>query len=230
MSEFEDTVDEYEPLIEDAIKFSGRGHDYYTRVKAEYLLKLAEIHGISAAQAHFLDIGCGVGVTDAFLVGQVGKLSGVDMHASIIEKASERNSAAEYYVYDGKVLPFEDGSIDVTFAICVMHHVPPAQWQAFCAEAYRVLRPGGLFFIFEHNPWNPLTQWVVHQIPFDKDAVLLSSLRSARLLRQSGFELAANRHILLTPWEGGFWKTIDRSVSALPLGAQYYAIGKKSAS
>ncbi|MGB0415897.1 MAG: class I SAM-dependent methyltransferase [Coraliomargarita sp.] len=227
MSGFEDTVDDYEPLIEDAIKFSGRSHDYFTRVKVDYLLKLTKAHDVIPEQAHFLDIGCGVGVTDEFLVGQVGKLSGVDLHASITEKAAERNPAAEYRVYDGKTLPFDDGSIDVAFAICVMHHVPPEQWQEFCGEAYRVLRPGGLYCIFEHNPWNPFTRWVVHQIPFDKDAVLLSSMRSSCLLRESGFELAASRHILLTPWESRFWQLLDHSVSALPFGAQYYTIGKK---
>ena len=58
-------------------------------------------------------------------------------------------------------MPVPDASVDVVFAICVVHHVPPAHWGAFAAEMARVLRPGGVAAIFEHNPLNPVTRRVV---------------------------------------------------------------------
>ena len=50
----------------------------------------------------------------------------------------------------------------------------------------RVLRPGGIAAIFEHNPLNPLTRRVVSNCVFDEDAVLLRRRRARGLLRQAG--------------------------------------------
>ena len=40
----------------------------------------------------------------------------------------------------------------------------------------RVVRPGGLLCIIEHNPFNPLTRLAVVRCEFDRDAVLLPAL------------------------------------------------------
>ena len=46
---------------------------------------------------------------------------------------------------------------------------------AFVAELARVVRPGGLVVVFEHNPLNPLTRLVVSRVTFDDGVRLLRS-------------------------------------------------------
>src|SRR5262249_59211928 len=105
----------------------------------------------------------------------------------MVERATERNPWAIYSAYDtGEPLPYDEGSFDVAFAICVFHHVPPLERPALTAEMARVTRPGGLVAIFEHNPWNPLTRKAVRDCPFDEDAVLLSRPNARRLLDGAG--------------------------------------------
>ena len=89
-------------------------------------------------------------------------------------------------------------------------------------EMRRVLRPGGLVLIFEHNPRNRLTMHVVKSCPFDKDAVLMRSEVTEGLYRDAGFRRVYSRFILTIPPFNSFLRSIDKFVSGFPFGAQYY--------
>ena len=79
---------------------------------------------------------------------------------------------------------------DLALAICVMHHVPPAEWVHFLAEMKRVVKPGGAVFIVEHNPLNPLTRYVVAHSEIDQASHLLPSSRLRKLMRKAGLRSA----------------------------------------
>ncbi len=169
-----------------------------------------------------LDVGCGVGVTDHYLVDSFRAVIGVDIFDGVLERAAAANPRAEYRLYDGNTLPLDNGSVDVAFAICVVHHVPPARWNAFIAEMARVLRPGGVAAIFEHNPHNPLTRRVVSNCVFDEDAVLLRRRRARALLRQAGLVPCEDRYIAFLPFGGRAVAPLESALRRVPLGAQYY--------
>ncbi len=96
-----------------------------------------------------LDLGSGAGV-DAFvarrIVGEAGRVIGVDMTPEMITKA-RRNAAAlgydnvEFRLGEIEALPVEHDSVDVVISNCVLNLVPDKS-RAF-AEAYRALKPGG---------------------------------------------------------------------------------------
>jgi len=85
----------------------------------------------------------------------------------------------------------------------------------------RILRPGGIACIIEHNPFNPMTRLAVLRCPFDADAVLIRPGAAERLLRSQGFSDIAREHFLLFPFEHPALRTIERHLSKLPFGAQY---------
>ncbi len=132
-----------------------------------------------------------------------------------------------YNWYDGEHLPFEENSFDFTFAINVMHHVPPALWQNFCNEMHRVLKPGGVAVVFDHNPVNPLTRRVVSKCEFDRDAVLLSHKKIKELFKAAKLDISGSSYILFFPFKGGIFRTIEKGISWLPLGAQHFVTGVK---
>ena len=175
-----------------------------------------------------LDVGCGPGETDAFLEGRFGSLSGVDLSGAMAERAASRNPWARYSSYEaGEPLPYEDESFDLSFAICVVHHVPPADRPGLLAEMRRVTRPGGLVALFEHNPLNPLTRKAVRDCPFDEDAVLLSRGEARRRLADAGLAEVEAPFIIFFPREGGLRDRVERRLGWLPLGAQYYVAGSR---
>ncbi len=123
-------------------------------------------------------------------------------------------------------MTFADGSFDAALAVTALHHVPPDDWDVFVAEMRRVVRPGGLVAIIEHNPWNPLTRLAVARCPLDQNAVLLSAGRASTLLKNAGCHRLADQHFLLLPSASRLARRLETYSSGLPLGAQYLAIGE----
>lgn len=223
--EFDAYRTSYKDAVNASLSFSGLDVDFFTRVKADYL---RDVLGKRLGTLDVLDIGCGVGNYHKLLSPDLGSLSGIDVSAECVAQAALENPGVRYDSYDGARLPYADASFDAAFTICVLHHVPPRDWQNFVAEALRVLRPGGSFAVFEHNPLNPLTMRVVNRCPFDRDAVLLRSSETVRLLKGAGFRDVAPRFILSVPAANGFLRQVDRLFARLPFGAQYYVVGHKA--
>jgi len=221
--DFNTSKDSYRDTVEDVLSFAGQGLDFYTRAKADAFARILRRDGMTAPRV--LDIGCGHGFIHPLLAQQGCEVVGVEMAAEVLPLAQAANPGVEYHAYDGQLLPFADESFDVALTICVMHHVPPPQWLAFLAQARRVLRPGGRVVIFEHNPWNPMTRYVVSRNDIDADAVLLSHRKLKSMLRASGFRSVASGFILFTPFAQSLARRAETYLEWLPLGAQYYATG-----
>lgn len=221
--DFNTSKDSYKQTVEDAVAFAGQGLDFFTRVKADVVGRIIDRYGPAAPR--LLDVGCGHGFIHPLLNKMGCKVVGVERAAEVLPLAQNANPAIDYFAYDGRKLPFAGQSFDVLLTICVMHHVPPQQWPAFLAEAKRVLRPGGRIIIFEHNPLNPLTRYVVSRNEIDADAVLLSHTRLSSLLKKSGFQGVRSRFILFTPFSQPFFRHAEVFLEWLPFGAQYYATG-----
>lgn len=228
-AEFDEYRDTYRDEVQKSIDFIGRDHTFFVRVKADYLLELARRELGDPATLRVLDVGCGTGETDTFLAGSFASLEGVDVSEGVIDTARGRNRGVSYSVYDGERLPFDDGSFDLAFTICVVHHVPPDLWRSFMTELARVVRPGGLAVVIEHNPFNPLTRLAVSRCEFDENATLLSRRRAQGLLRAAKLTVQDSRYIIVFPWANPLLTRIERAVHRVPLGAQYAVAGRRRA-
>ena len=141
--------------IEDDLSMIGDAYDTVEGYVADADLGLGcgvptEHAGLAEGQT-VLDLGSGAGI-DAFvarrIVGETGRVVGVDFTPEMVEKA-RRNAQALGYAnvefIEGEIeaLPLGDASIDVVLSNCVLNLVPDKA-QAF-REIHRVLRPGGHF-------------------------------------------------------------------------------------
>jgi SAM-dependent methyltransferase len=227
MSGFDETSDAYSDLVSDSISFVGQDHEHFTRRKADLLVDLVQRHLGPPGGVRALDVGCGVGLTDQALDGRIGELHGVDVAEKAVARAATTNPDVQYRTYDGARLPYADHAFDLTFAICVVHHVAPSDRAQLISELGRVVRPGGLVAIFEHNPFNPLTRVAVSRCELDEDAVLLSRGTAWRLLAASGLDPIERRFILFFPFERSWSRRLERGLGWLPLGAQHYVAARK---
>lgn len=224
---FDDYVETYRTEIDDSIGFIGQDVDFFIEIKAELLLKLARKHFGQLDKVKVLDIGSGVGLVDRFLKSEIKNLYGVDVEDGVVEKAKVNNPEVNYRLYDGARLPFEDNTFDMCFAINVMHHVPPGMWENFSKEMYRVLKPGGIAAVFEHNPWNPLTKLAVARCEFDRDAVLLNHPKIKSLFKGAGLKVFDDSFIIFFPFQAKLFRSIETALGWLPIGAQHYVTGRK---
>lgn len=102
---------------------------------------------------YILDLGSGAG-NDCFvaraIVGENGKVTGLDMTEQMINKARENCaklnfSNVEFVLGDIENMPFDDKLFDVVISNCVLNLVPDKS-KAF-SEIFRVLKPGGHFCV-----------------------------------------------------------------------------------
>jgi len=215
----------YTQTIEESLRISGKEHDFFTQAKANFLKTIITRDLSAIKNPTLVDIGCGHGLIHKHLQDKAIQITGVEVADEVLELARQANPQVSYYAYDGKTLPFSSQQFDIAIAICVMHHVQPAQWQDFLVEMKRTLKKNGIAVIFEHNPYNPLTRYIVANNILDKDAVLLSSIKLKKLFRGAGFHRVYSRNILFTPFANKFFRWLDAKLGYIPFGAQYYTVG-----
>lgn len=226
-AEFDNYSGTYGETVNSALSFSGLDVDFFTRVKADYIVEIAQDHFDNISHCDLLDVGCGVGNFHPLLTPHFNMVHGIDVSARSLDEAQRQNADCRYSHYNGERFPFADNSFDLVIGVCVLHHVPPPNWLNFASEMHRVLRKGGLSLVFEHNPLNPLSVHVVNNCPFDADAVLLRSKKTCALFEAAGFAHVAPRFILTLPAANRQLRFMDRLFSRMPLGAQYYVSGSK---
>jgi ubiquinone/menaquinone biosynthesis C-methylase UbiE len=94
-----------------------------------------------------LEIGPGPGAATEWLRGRVGKLTAieVDEAAAALLAARYAGTNVEVVTGSGTDLSYPDASYDCVGCFTMLHHVPTLAMQnQILAEAFRVLRPGGV--------------------------------------------------------------------------------------
>jgi SAM-dependent methyltransferase len=94
-----------------------------------------------------LEFGPGPGAATAWLHPRVAHLSAVEVDPNAADALATRfaHDNVEVIVGDCAQTPFADGTFDSVASLTMLHHLPTAQAQhQVLAEAFRVLRPGGV--------------------------------------------------------------------------------------
>ena len=97
--------------------------------------------------ADMLEIGPGPGAATEWLRHQVKRLTVLEIDAQAAAKLAQRYTGGnvEVVVGDATSLSYPAGSFDSVGSFTMLHHVPTAALQnKILAEAFRVLRPGGV--------------------------------------------------------------------------------------
>ena len=142
-----------------------------------------------------LDLGSGAGI-DCFLaareVGPTGRVIGVDMTPSMLEKA--RANAAkvgitntEFRLGEIEHLPVADASVDVIISNCVVN-LSPEKPQVF-REAFRVLKSGGRLMLSDLVLTKPLSPEMQNDVSLYVGCVAGASLETdyLRMISEAGF-------------------------------------------
>jgi SAM-dependent methyltransferase len=225
---FDEYADTYQQAVNDAIGTSGETVEYFARLKADQVAKFFD----RELPCRALDFGCGTGLSTRALATALGpqaSIIGVDPSAESVAVA--RRLASEGVVHDilaASSIPLETDSVDVAVASCVFHHIDRSEHARWLSELVRVVRPGGRVFIFEHNPYNPLTRRVVRFCPFDEGVVLLSPRYTRRAMQNAGLVAQPAYFYFFLPRALGSLRSVEPLLRRVPLGAQYFVTGVKA--
>lgn len=225
--EFDSYASAYRNLLDDPIR--GRfasGSQFFHQRKADLIYDFLARQKISATSMVWLDVGCGQGELLRIAGNAFARAVGCDPSAKMMQACTgvevfEQPSFTE--------LPFPDQSFDFITAVCVYHHVPREQRAALTTSVCRVLKPGGVFCLIEHNPFNPVTQIIVRRCPVDADAELLRASTASRLMRSANLEIIESAYFLYFPERVfGHLGSMERCLRALPMGGQFATFSRKT--
>jgi SAM-dependent methyltransferase len=228
--EFDNYAASYEELLKDPIRdgFAGSPAFFHQR-KRDLIRDYFRRNGVDTKRLSYLDVGCGKGELMSLLAADFGRIAGCDPSGGMLEAAHGPDVKVDVRVQaDPNRIPFDDAQFDFVTAVCVYHHVPIAARAALTSEVRRVLRPGGVFAIIEHNPYNPATRLIVKRTPVDADAILLYPGETQSLLRGAGLPVRATSYFLYLP-EGIYRRAgaVEDLLRHVPLGGQYAVFGKR---
>ena len=216
-NEFDQFAEKYDEILHDSMP-EGMGENPYF---AEYKIKLIADLLDGKSPAKILDFGCGAGRGLPYVESYFpeSEIWGFDVSETSLVVAQTRAPEATL-VADMNDL--NDVQFDLIVAANVFHHIPPNERVAALSDCRKVLADKGKMFIFEHNPYNPATRWVFERCPFDVDAEMLSKGSARKIARQANLKVTDSGYTLFFPAPLSFLRGLEKSLKALPLGAQYY--------
>jgi ubiquinone/menaquinone biosynthesis C-methylase UbiE len=104
-----------------------------------------------------LDLCCGPGVMAAAAAERGAVASGLDFSSAMLALAQKANPALRFHEGDAEAMPLQESSLDAVASNFGIHHVPRPERAV--AEAFRVLRPGGLLAFTAWAPPALNTPW-----------------------------------------------------------------------
>lgn len=125
------------------------------------------------APEKIIDVGCTIGHNTLpwKQTFPSARVYGLDLAAECLQYAHGRAEAmgieAHFIQAPAQNLPFEDNSVDVVFSSMFLHEMPVKEIRAYIAEAYRVLRPGGVLMTMELPPNDSLSPYDAFYLDWD---------------------------------------------------------------
>lgn len=224
---FDNVATEYEAELAAGLNATGEDAAYFAAGRVTWLRKRLDRLGVVPRQV--LDFGCGVGGSVPYLLTLPGveRVIGVDVSAASLAVARKRHADTRVQ-FEPTPDAVADGSVDVAFCNGVFHHIPPADRAACVQSVYRTLRPGGVFALWENNPWNPAVRWIMSRVSFDADAITLSPPDTRRLLRANGLPPIASDFLFVFPRPLAWLRRAEPLLCKVPVGGQYLTLARKA--
>lgn len=226
---FDNYAGNYHETLNKALNASGEDSEYFATKRIEWTkIKLEKLAPNNCVK-NVLDFGCGTGDSIPILntTFKPEILAGTDPSEKSIEVAKANHSSEITGFYTVEELP-ETVEYDLIYCNGVFHHIPPTERSDALKIVLKSLSPDGSFALWENNPWNPGTKYVMSKCPFDEDAVTLSCLKAKKLLTNNGFKIINISFKFIFPKALGFLRFIEKPLSPLPIGAQYLILAKKT--
>jgi SAM-dependent methyltransferase len=218
--EFDDYSDNYNLVMKKQLKFLSRDDRYF----ADYKVRITH-ERVRCKPGRMLEYGCGIGRNLGPLHAVFGdaEIFGCDISERSLQRAHEEHPYAKlFHVGCDTISDTISDTFDMVLVANVFHHIEPHMRDAVLQTIHSLLTPKGEVFIFEHNPYNPVTRHLVNTCSFDADAVLITPGQLRHLVRGNAFTVIAMRYALFFPPWLRRLQFLERHMGLLPIGGQYY--------
>ncbi len=221
-TEFDYLSSNYDETLKRSFPKSLEEVNYFSTYKIKLAYELAR----KKKNIHILDFGCGTG-TSLKLFSNYFKSSnlwGYDVSKESIKKIKKRNN---YIKLTTNLKKIPKKKFDLIFISNVLHHINKKNHNKILSYCRNFLNEKGELFIFEHNPINPITNYIFKNAPIDKNAEMISSKNLVGSALKAKLKIISLKYTLFFPKQLSFLRFLEKFLVWLPLGAQYLLILKK---
>lgn len=222
--DFDKFANQYEELLDEQLDFFGEENSYF----AEYKIKIVK-DTIGFTPLNILEFGCGIGrnlkhLSDYFPGAEI---TGTDISSKSLDIARKENPEVNLFLLEENEIQKYLNRFDLIFISCVFHHIHPSERENSISIIKRMLKQNGVAYIFEHNPYNPVTKYIVRNCAWDTDAILLNMKESVELMKFAKFDISEKNYTLFFPKSLNSLRFLETYLSKIPMGGQYYVKGIK---
>lgn len=216
-NDFDRYADTYDEVLDSTVPGALKENAYF----AEYKIALMARRLRTRRVDKILDFGCGPG-RSLFFIRQyfpAAELHGFDLSPASLDAARRRMPQTRLTADWAELSSVR---YDCILAANVFHHIPEEERKSAMVKCRNLLTPDGRLFLFEHNPFNPVTRWIFERCPFDQDARMLYKTETEVLANGAGLKIIDSAYTLFFPKQLAFLRGLEPALRRLPLGAQYY--------
>ena len=177
---------------------------YMARVERDLLLEIVAglfPHGIP----RYLDFACGTGRVTQVVGGLARQSVGVDVSASMVERAKAKCPETRFILHDLTLEPLAIGPFDLVTTFRFLGNAQPALRSAALRALHDLVEPGGHLIVNNHrNPASLHNRMLRLRGKADNEGLTYRHLRD--LLASTGFEVV--RAYAIAPWAVRYaWRT-----------------------
>ena len=221
---FDQVSQQYVSDLNKNLSLTGSDSAYFYQAKINIIKKK-----LRSPPEVILDFGCGIGVLSRLLAETfpTSTIIGVDpsIESLRVGKKESFDFKERLHFYN----QLEDMSLkpNLVIAAGVFHHIHYTYQQKNINSLFSCMAPNAELFIFEHNPFNPITRIIVARAEVDRGASLISPWSMKKMIQKAGFVQSQLDFISFFPAWLSFLLRFEPYLKTLPLGAQYLITCKK---
>lgn len=171
---------------------------------------------------NILDFGCGIGRNIQYLFDYFPKSNvyGTDISLECLNYARKMYPSAYFFIADN----IPDVKFDIILVADVLHHVNDSEINGLIDKISSLRSANSSIVVFEQNPYNPITRYLVKTCPFDKNARLLTLTKTQKIFFSHGLKMINSGYCFFFPSSCKKLYSIENKISRIPMGGKYYAI------
>lgn len=210
---FDDYVYSYELITQKNLFFFNKKRKYFDQYKIDIIKKKI------STPDKILDFGSGIGLATSLFIRNFkkSKIFAFDTSKKSLEFLKKKNPKINI----NKINVFKN-KYDLITVFGVFHHIPVKKRIKNLKLLFSLLKSSGKIFIFEHNPYNPITRNIVNNCPYDIGVKLITMKNFIKISRQNNFKIIDKGYCLFFPEFLKFFRKYEYFLKWLPLGGQYY--------
>lgn len=178
---------------------------------------------LNRTDVHILDFGCGNGHVTNYVreVFYEATIIGVDSSLEALTQARHHYPHIEFAHHES-LEKMPAGTFDLIYAVNVMHHIPVHERAQTIKLLMRLLKPHGIFIIFELNPFNPITRHLFKTNPLETGLTMISPLAARTLLKPYGRVTTHYYNFFPGMWD--FLAYLEPWLSKISIGGLYAVV------